>query len=201
MLSGESFQVSSVRQDPVGVVSFAPVVLGSGDIVEPDLVPEPGLVVHEIDAFLRIDFLTATLIETVLKRNLTDVLNLIEVSGFANILAFSEGLGFSAFFPANFDSMPAAIWDTLQSDRSILVKFVLGFVIDTEIYAREKFVNGTVLQAISGESLTVHVYDDGSSTVTRGNWTANVVETDILYYDGLIHIIDDVLYPPDIDEF
>lgn len=114
----------------------------------------------------------------------------------AGLVETLQGEGpFTVFAPTNeaFAALPAGLVDKLllPENKDLLVKILTYHV-----------VSGTVMAAdvMAGEVPTV---EGQSITVTTDNGVqvngANVVATDIVASNGVIHVIDAVILPPDVD--
>ncbi len=112
----------------------------------------------------------------------------------ANLVETLNGTGpFTVFAPTNaaFDALPAGALEALLQDQERLTA-VLTYHVAAEGYTAAEVVNMTSIRTIQGESLNVSVAD---GRVTVGG--VNVTQTDIVASNGIIHVIDAVLVPPD----
>ena len=107
----------------------------------------------------------------------------------------SEG-PFTVFAPTNdaFAALPAGLVDKLllPENKDLLVKIltyhvVSGKVMSTDVAAGE-------VPSVEGQAITVTTEDEGVQV--NG---ANVVAVDIEASNGVIHVIDAVILPPDVD--
>jgi uncharacterized surface protein with fasciclin (FAS1) repeats len=104
---------------------------------------------------------------------------------------------YTVFAPidAAFEDLPEGALDTLAEDpegdlRQVLLYHVVqGLVLSTDLS------DGMTVETLHGASLTISVTDDG--VMVNG---ANVIQADIMAANGVIHLIDAVLLPPDEDE-
>ncbi len=100
---------------------------------------------------------------------------------------------FTVFAPtdAAFDALPQGALDELLDDKDALTDVLLYHVADGELMAAD-VVEMDSIETLQGGELTVNVTDD---TVTVND--ATIIETDIETSNGVIHVIDAVLIPPE----
>lgn len=97
---------------------------------------------------------------------------------------------FTVFAPtdAAFAKIPPAQLNALLADKAMLVKVLTYHVVPGRVVAAD--VKTGQVKTVEGESLNVKASNGG---VTVNN--ANVVKTDILASNGVIHVIDTVVMP------
>lgn len=83
--------------------------------------------------------------------------------------------------------------DVLLEDPEALSAILLYHVVDGTILS-EDFEDGSELETLNGASIAVAVNEDGEINL---NDAANLSEVDIEASNGVIHVIDAVLLPPD----
>jgi uncharacterized surface protein with fasciclin (FAS1) repeats len=106
---------------------------------------------------------------------------------------------YTVFAPTNaaFEALPAGTLDTLLADpegqlTDVLTYHVYGGTARAETVTQ---LDGQEITMLNGGTVTVGVTDAGVTlTDAQGN-TVNVVETDIVASNGVIHVIDAVLLP------
>ena len=100
---------------------------------------------------------------------------------------------FTVFAPTNaaFAALPAGTLDSLSTEQ--LTSILTYHVVAAEVMAKD--VMPGKVTTVNGAEFTVAVVD-GKVTITdaKGN-TVNVVKTDIVGDNGVIHVIDGVLMP------
>jgi uncharacterized surface protein with fasciclin (FAS1) repeats len=107
---------------------------------------------------------------------------------------------FTVFAPTDdaFAALPAGTVDTLLADPTGDLTSILTYhVVEGEVLAEDVVgLAGQEVATVNGATFTVEVGDDGAVTLTdaAGN-TVNVVQTDIVTSNGVIHVIDAVLMP------
>jgi uncharacterized surface protein with fasciclin (FAS1) repeats len=115
----------------------------------------------------------------------------------AGLVETLQGAGpFTVFAPTNeaFAALPAGLVDALllEENRETLVKILTYHVVGQKVMAAD-VASGDV-PTVEGSMLSVVVADgvkiNGSSTVTA---------TDVMASNGVIHVIDAVLVPADVD--
>jgi uncharacterized surface protein with fasciclin (FAS1) repeats len=106
---------------------------------------------------------------------------------------------FTVFAPTDdaFAALPAGTVDTLLADPTGALTDILTYhVVEGEVLAADVVgMDGQPVTTVNGGTFTVGV-DGDSVTLTdaQGN-TVNVVQTDIVTSNGVIHVIDAVLMP------
>lgn len=100
---------------------------------------------------------------------------------------------FTVFAPTDsaFDALPEGTLDELLDDEEALTNVLLYHVADGELMAAD-VVEMESIETLQGEELAVNVTDD---TVMVDN--ATIITTDIEASNGVIHVIDAVLIPPE----
>lgn len=126
----------------------------------------------------------------------TTLLAAIEAAGLTETLA-GEGT-FTVFAPtddafaAAFEALGIAPTDLLADTTtltSILTYHVLGQIAPAEVVVT---LDGQQVTTLNGAPITINIVDSG--VVLNG--TVNVIQTDIMASNGVIHVIDAVLLPP-----
>jgi len=108
----------------------------------------------------------------------------------AGLVETLKGKGpFTVFAPtdAAFAKVPKSQLDALLSDKAMLTKVLTYHVVSGKVMAAD--VKAGSVKSVAGNNLTV--------TTTNGVMVdnANVVKTDIIASNGVIHVIDSVLMP------
>jgi uncharacterized surface protein with fasciclin (FAS1) repeats len=108
----------------------------------------------------------------------------------------SEG-PFTVFAPTDeaFAALPAGVVDALlkESNKATLAKVLTYHVVSGKVMAAA-VATGDV-PTVEGSTIAVEVTSDG--VVLNG--TANVTATDVAASNGVIHVIDAVIVPADVD--
>jgi uncharacterized surface protein with fasciclin (FAS1) repeats len=125
-----------------------------------------------------------------------DFTTLVAAVGAAGLVETLQGDGpFTVFAPTNaaFAALPAGLVDKLllPENKDLLVKIltyhvVAGKVMSTDVMAGE-------VASVEGQNITITT--EGGVKVNG----ANVVTVDIEASNGVIHVIDAVILPPDVD--
>ncbi|MCO5190629.1 MAG: LysM peptidoglycan-binding domain-containing protein, partial [Anaerolineae bacterium] len=113
----------------------------------------------------------------------------------ANLAETLSGEGpFTVFAPtdAAFDALPEGALDALLADNTALSNVLLGHVIAGVINSADLIASETI-NAANGEPISVTVTDDGIYL----NDTARVLLADVETDNGVIHVIDSVLFVPE----
>ena len=112
----------------------------------------------------------------------------------ADLVNTLKGEGpFTVFAPtdAAFAKLPRAQLEALLADKDALTKVLTYHVIQGRVEATE-VVKLSSLETIEGQPVNIHV---GESVMVNN---AKVLKTDISTSNGLIHVIDTVMLPPDM---
>lgn len=126
----------------------------------------------------------------------TTLAQAIEAAGLAETLA-GEG-PYTVFAPTDeaFAALPEGTLDTLlqPENQETLTQILTYHVIPAEVMAAD--VTAGEVETVAGSPLDVTVDDATGDVMVNG---ANVVQTDISASNGVIHAIDEVLLPPDVE--
>jgi uncharacterized surface protein with fasciclin (FAS1) repeats len=103
----------------------------------------------------------------------------------------TTGGPFTVFAPTDeaFAALPAGVLESLLADKDALKNVLLYHVVAGEVTAAQ-VVSLTSATMANGDAVTI----DARSGVKVNQ--ANVVKTDIMAKNGVIHVIDAVLIPP-----
>jgi len=123
----------------------------------------------------------------------TKLLAAAQVAG-SNVVTMDPNKSYTLFAPSDaaFAKLPAETLDMLMKDP-VLLGHVLSYHIVEGSVLSSALTSGDV-KTVEGDTIAVAVADDGSITVNG----ANVTLKDVKATDGVIHIIDTVLLPPDV---
>ncbi|KDN52045.1 FAS1 domain-containing protein [Tilletiaria anomala UBC 951] len=103
--------------------------------------------------------------------------------------------GLTIFVPNN-DAFQAAKSEMASADRSAVQNILRNHVINGTVAYSTLLTGPNAVASVvsaSGNSLTFGAGSNGGLTVTSGNVTANIIRTDVLLSNGVIHVIDSVL--------
>ena len=126
-----------------------------------------------------------------------------EAGSFGTLLAAAEAAGlaetlatggpFTVLAPTDeaFAALPEGTLDALLADPEALADILLYHVIEGEVLA-ETVVTLDAATSLQGSDIAIAVVDGGVVL----NESANVVTTDVMASNGVIHIIDAVILPP-----
>ena len=116
----------------------------------------------------------------------------------AGLVETLQGAGpFTVFAPTNeaFAKLPAGLVDKLllPENKDVLVKILTYHVVSGKVMAAD--VTAGDVPSVEGSTIKVTV--DGGTV--KLNDSATVVATDVEASNGVIHVIDTVILPPDVD--
>lgn len=177
---GQGVRIFAVQLVDADGTPLVPAVVAAAAINVPAMVvseEEEDIVVSVVD-----DGRFTTLVEALQAAELVDTL---------------KGTGpFTVFAPtdAAFDALPAGTLDALLDDIPALTDTLLYHVVPEKLMAAD-LMDMTSVETVSGATLAI--------SVTNGDVMVNdsqVIEPDIEVSNGVIHIIDTVLIPPEEDE-
>lgn len=125
-----------------------------------------------------------------------DFSTLVAAVAAAGLVETLQGEGpFTVFAPTNeaFAALPAGLVDKLllPENKEVLVKILTYHVVSGAVMAAD--VAAGEVPSVEGQNITVTT--EGGVMVNN----ANVVATDIVASNGVIHVIDAVILPPDVD--
>jgi len=125
-----------------------------------------------------------------------DFSTLVAAVAAAGLVETLQGEGpFTVFAPTNdaFAALPAGLVDKLllPENKDLLVKILTYHVVSGAVMAAD--VTAGDVPTVEGQNITITT-DMGVKV--NG---ANVVTTDIMASNGVIHVIDAVILPPDVD--
>ncbi len=125
-----------------------------------------------------------------------DFSTLVAAVSAAGLVETLQGEGpFTVFAPTNaaFAALPAGLVDKLllPENKDTLVAILTYHVVSGQVLAAD--VAAGDVASVQGENITVSV--DGGVKVND----ANVVATDVMASNGVIHVIDAVILPPSLD--
>ena len=126
-----------------------------------------------------------------------DFSTLVAAVSAAGLVETLQGEGpFTVFAPTNaaFDALPAGLVDKLlmPENKDVLVKILTYHVVSGAIMAAD--VTAGDVASVEGGMIAVTT-NDGDVQVNG----ASVVSADIVASNGVIHVIDAVILPPDVD--
>ena len=125
-----------------------------------------------------------------------DFSTLVDVLDSAGLLPTVSGDGpFTVFAPTNdaFAALPQEDLDYIVNNMDVLVDVLTYHVVAGRVFSTD-VVGLSSATALNGDDITVMV--DGSTVMLN---SATVTATDVQGTNGIIHIIDEVLLPPDLE--
>lgn len=115
----------------------------------------------------------------------------------AGLVETLQGEGpFTVFAPTDdaFDALPEGTLDALLQDTETLSKILTYHVVSGNVMAADVVgLDGQDVATVQGENVMVKV--DGGNVMVND---ANVIITDIVASNGVIHVIDKVIIPPTV---
>jgi len=141
-------------------------------------------IIHIIDAVL---IPPVDIVETAVAAGFSTLVAAVKVAHLEEAL---RGGSFTVFAPTNaaFDALPAGTLEALLADPAALSEILTYHVVAGRVFAGD-LAEGKELKTLEGETLRITLTDGA-----RVNG-ANILATDILATNGVIHVIDAVLIP------
>jgi uncharacterized surface protein with fasciclin (FAS1) repeats len=104
---------------------------------------------------------------------------------------------YTVFAPTNeaFEDLPAGLLDALllPENKEVLTQILTYHVVEGEVMSAD--VQPGKVPTVEGSDLTIKVQKDGDVKVND----ADVEAVDVVASNGVIHVIDEVLVPPNVD--
>jgi uncharacterized surface protein with fasciclin (FAS1) repeats len=133
---------------------------------------------------------------------LSTLVTAVQAAGLVDVLADPDA-EWTVFAPTNdaFDALPEGALEALLADTELLTRVLTYHVVEGSVTSdmlSDMMAPSMEMTApgadLMGSELEVTVNDDGSVIIND----ANVIQADIIASNGVVHIIDAVLIPPDI---
>jgi uncharacterized surface protein with fasciclin (FAS1) repeats len=179
-------------QDVTIEVTDGGVVLnGSVNVIITDIKADNG-VIHVIDAVLLPPADLPSIAEIAVEDgNFTTLVAALEAAGLVETLS-GEG-EFTVFAPTDdaFAALPEGTVASLLEDPEGALKDILLYHVVNGVFLAEDVVELEFATTLNGQDITITVTDDGVFI----NDTVQVIMTDIMASNGVIHVIDAVLIP------
>ena len=161
------------------------------EVILPDVEASNG-VIHVVDRALIPSWITNSIVDRAVgSPSLTTLVDLVTQAGLVDTLS-GDG-PFTVFAPTNeaflefLDGTPPSLLDI------DLVSSILTYHVVPGIYSTNQITNGLTLTTVQGENILFSIMG-GTTMVNR----ANIIATDILANNGIVHFIDGVLIPLEV---
>jgi len=168
------------------------VFLNDAEVIITDVMADNG-VIHVIDTVLLPPESVGTIVDIAVEdgRFTTLVTALVEAD---LVDTLSEKGRFTVFAPTDeaFAQLPAGTIEALLEDIPALTDILLYHVVDGRVLAEDVILLEEV-ETLLGEKITIRIEEDGRVFLND----AEVIITDIIADNGIIHVIDAVLLPPE----
>jgi uncharacterized surface protein with fasciclin (FAS1) repeats len=176
---------------PVVVNTSDGVQINNAEVIIPDIEASNG-VIHVVDSVLMPP--ENDLVETAMEAGSFDTLvTAVQEAGLVETL---QGDGpFTVFAPTDeaFAALPDGTLDSLLENPDQLAEVLTYHVVPGRVFSGD-VVNVDTAPTVQGSGIDVSV-DMGSVML---NESASVIQTDILATNGVVHVIDSVILPPDM---
>lgn len=137
-----------------------------------------------------------TIVEAADKAGFTTFASIVRDTGLEATL--NEGGPYTVFAPTNeaFDKLPAGTLQNVKNNTDIVNKVLMYHVVEGEYRAANLAdMSNPVLTTLEGSTLPVNVTEDKNITIGY----ATIVQSNIAANNGVIHGINEVLVPPDLN--
>ena len=175
----------------IEVVDGKVILNGTTEVTSTDIMAKNGII-HVIDAVILPSDAPMSITDIASSNaDLETLTAAVTAAGLATTL--SEAGNYTVFAPtdAAFDALPAGTLDALLADAEGALKDVLLYhVIDSEVNAGE-VVKLTEATTLNGAKISIEVVD--GKVILDG--TSEVIITDIIASNGIVHVIDAVITP------
>ena len=167
------------------------IMVNAATVVTPDIDTDNG-VIHGIDRVLTLPTVVdlATYVPT-----LSTLVDAVTQAGLAEALSDTDGDGFTVFAPTD-QGFAGTATDDLSEEQ---LGNVLRYHVVPGVVLAGSLTDGMTVETLQGEAFTVNVTGSGVTiTDARGN-VRNVTTTNVRGTNGVVHVIDGVLLPNDIN--
>ncbi len=182
-------QAETVQGAPVVISTSDGVKINDATVTQTDITASNG-VIHVIDSVILPP--SGDIVEVaVANGNFSTLAAALDAAGLVETLQ-SDG-PFTVFAPTDeaFATLPDGTLDSLLADIPTLTEILLYHVVAGRVVSGD-VVNLESAATVQGSDVSISV--DGTVTL---NDSANVVATDVLATNGVIHVIDSVILPPE----
>ena len=168
------------------------VINESSTVITPDVTADNGIV-HVVDGVLLPSWVTNSIVDrAVATPDLSTLVNLVTSAGLAETL--STGGPYTVFAPTN-DAFTAAIAAATEALGTTdvppeLISTLLTYHVVEGIAPASAITEGLELTTLQEQAITFSL--EGGAPTVNG---ANIIATDILANNGIVHVIDSVLIP------
>ena len=171
----------------VDVTPFGVMLDGTAMVVDPDIEVGNGII-HVIDQVL---LPPQDIIDTAINAGIFNTLYAaIDVAGLEQTLRETDGL--TVFAPTDdaFAALGEETINALLADPAALGNILAYHVVAAEVYSAN--VEAGLVGMFNGDTAEISVTEDGTLMIND----ANIIVTDIVASNGVIHVIDAVILPP-----
>jgi len=179
--------VTSLEGSVLAITTSEGAMIGPAKITQTDIDCSNG-VIHVIDKVL-VPPGIMNIVQTAQYYDFSTIVTALQTAGLTSTL---ESAGpFTVFAPTNaaFDALPAGKLNELLADPGTLAQVLTYHVVSGRLLAEDVLMQ-TSLTTVEGSTVTI------STTEGAKVNDANIVMTDILCSNGVVHVIDAVLLPP-----
>ena len=161
--------------------------VNGANIIATDIVVENG-VIHLIDGVLTENL---DIVDQAVANGFSSLVDLVGTAGLeATLRDDNMGAGYTVFAPTNDAFMALASVPTGQDLVDVLTYHVVGATVGSA-----DLTDGQIVTTVEGTTFTVNISDSAVSITDGAGNTVNVIVTDVLASNGVIHVIDGVILP------
>jgi transforming growth factor-beta-induced protein len=161
--------------------------VNGANIIATDIVVENG-VIHLIDGVLTENL---DIVDQAVVNGFSSLVDLVGTAGLeATLRDDNMGAGYTVFAPTNDAFMALASVPTWQALVDVLTYHVAGATVGSA-----DLTDGQIVTTVEGTTFTVNISGSAVSITDGAGNTVNVIVTDVLASNGVIHVIDGVILP------
>ena len=161
--------------------------VNGANIIATDIVVENG-VIHLIDGVLTENL---DIVDQAVVNGFSSLVDLVGTAGLeATLRDDNMGAGYTVFAPTNDAFMALASVPTGQALVDVLTYHVAGATVGSA-----DLTDGQIVTTVEGTTFTVNISGSAVSITDGAGNTVNVIVTDVLASNGVIHVIDGVILP------
>ena len=167
------------------------ITVNAATVVTPDVETDNG-VIHGIDRVLTLPTVVdlATYVPT-----LSTLVTAVTDAGLAGTLSSTDGDGFTVFAPTD-QGFAGTATDGLTTEQ---LGNILQYHVVPGVVLAGDLSDGMMVTTLQGEQFTVNVTGSGVTITDANDNVRNVTTTNVRGTNGVVHVIDGVLLPDDIN--
>jgi len=194
LVDGAAVPTENYQSDDVIVTTDPSIMINDANVIPEFDIPAVNGVIHTLDKVLAPPSLTRTVVDIVsADGRLGTLVGALGASGLVGALT-GEG-PFTVFAPTSeaFEKLPCGLLEQLLADVDSLTKVLLYHVSLSNLAS--DMLSNMSLETIEGSDVEISVSSDGVML----NDDAMVIDANFIATNGITHVINEVLIPPDLE--